>query len=269
MSHDHWFDTLNKALIRPTGRRGALSAVSALLAALLWHDPSGITLAHTTLSCSLGVCHHEFRKKKDRKHCEFICHQCDGDDPREFCIVKENKPNGKLTKVARCCKEGKQCCGGTCCGSRKNPGVRRCGGDCVDTSKNHDHCGSCHTTCVGPNLECCPGAGCVVTRNNERHCGGCDPCPASKPKCCGDTCVDPLSDHEHCGPRCNHCARDFPGHPFCCRGACINPNEQRCCPPDAPGQTWCPKPSQCCVVNGRMQCCSCGCAAGGGCASCP
>jgi hypothetical protein len=257
MADDHWFDRLNRSLTQEASRRGSLGAAIAFVAALglmgeRVSEAQGKKQRSKPPSCSDGACRREFRTKKDRKHCEFICRQCDGDDPRQFCIVKSHKPNGDPTKVARCCKEGKECCDGFCCGSSQ---FRCCHGKCINTEQSRNHCGGCNRPCVGPGQECCNGT-CVVTRNNGAHCGGCDKkCPASKPTCCGVECVDTKTDAKHCGQPCRDCTSMPDRSGECCHGVCPFAG-WTCCRDHTNFPLYCPPRTTCCTnAEGEPDCC--------------
>ena len=207
-------------------------------------------------SCSGGACDREFATQEDRDYCEFICRQCDGDDPRQFCIA-EGDPFDPA-KVAVCCAEGAECCGTSCCGGDSSfPEVKCCDGSCVNTNSNDDHCGRCDHSCgtdeqcvngscvdrcadsqdfccgisCGVERVCCPDANnaiggfkCAHLPSDRDHCGACgNGCPPYPWACCYGTCVDLSRDNDHCG-FCNLACRP----PQTCApsggsGFCMNP----------------------------------------------
>ena len=172
------FDALIRSLAPTASRRGLLAMVfGGLLVALpAWSDETVIAgkKRHNKRgkhgrkrpyhppkrpkgsSCSGGACLAHFTTPADRDYCEFICRQCDGEDPRDFCIVEGNLDDP--AKVAVCCPEGRECCGGLCCGAGD---YRCCGGKCVNLRVSVNHCGGCNQPCTGGRLcvdrEChCP-----------------------------------------------------------------------------------------------------------------
>ena len=91
-----------------------------------------------------------------------------------------------------CCQSGYSCAGGMCCPS----GQKNCNGTCMDTSVNHDHCGSCNAYC-GPTSTCIGGTcHCIYASCTD----GC--CHAAGDTCCSDG---------GCCPS---------GYPFCRNGYC-------------------------------------------------
>ena len=144
-------------------------------------------------TCSGGACGAEPKwagKQCQINHCEFICRQCDGDDPREFCIRKGAKRDGTPTKVADCCREGETspalpllprrarvlprgtrgivlpqrqtCCSGTGCPTN-NPWTACCAAG-AGHGIHKEHCGACGNACL-PNERCSRG-----TANVGRDC---------------------------------------------------------------------------------------------------
>ncbi len=196
MDIDRVVDSLSRTLMRDASRRGSLGLAIAFLAARL---PFQATIGDakqrkkkrrrkrkkrerprpsSSPPCSEGACAREFASQADREYCEFICQQCDGDDPREFCIVEPDPVNPSRTAV--CCAEGRACCGQECCGpDREAPGRRCCDGQCVDTGRDLLHCGQCRRRC--PAGWECEAGGCVCRQN-------CATCPPDRAPCHGQCC---------------------------------------------------------------------------------
>jgi hypothetical protein len=276
MDREHWFDALNKVLVQDAPRRGILrQACAAAFGAVIGSSLTGDAAKkrkkkrkskpkkkrhkkpprQAPQSCTAGACDREFSTPDDRDYCEFICRQCDGDDPRQFCIV-EGDPTDPA-KVAVCCAEGAECCGNSCCGGPQQPGRHCCDGKCINTNSNDAHCGGCDQPCsadkhcvngscvdrcadsqdvccgisCGVERMCCPDASnaiggfkCAHLPSDRDHCGACgNGCPPYPWACCYGTCVDLSRDNDHCG-FCNLACRP----PQTCvpngdHGFCTNP----------------------------------------------
>jgi hypothetical protein len=210
-------------------------------------------------TCSGGICRNRWPSNSqddthNRNFCEFICEQCDGDDPREFCLIINN--------FADCCDEGLKCC------------TDEFGNNsCVNVLEDDRHCGVCGNrcslarTCFGGTCECDPGLTecdgiCRNTQVDENFCGGCDvpPCTGLWERCCDGVCADRQFDNAHCGPHsCNPCP---PDNPQCCWGNCINPATQSCCrDADSASSAICGTPNAACCPIGfgpdaPIRCCS-------------
>jgi hypothetical protein len=220
---EHWFDALNKALLRLRPRRTILRAAVPSLAL---GAVTGTAVAkrrkkqrrrkrkgrkkpkpipNPRLACSGGRCD-LFSSQTRREDCEATCELCDFDDA-EFCI-------DTTKEVADCCfggVGGEKCCGNRCCGDSQRPEIKCCGGTCANLNEDHDHCNGCNQACP-------VGASCVN--------GGCE-CPPGQTVCDG-RCVDLLNDKKYCGSCLNVCR----GTNECCQGIfCFNTEiEQECCP---------------------------------------
>jgi hypothetical protein len=154
------------------------------------------------------------RARRNRRHCRFIRRQCDGDDPREFCIVYDHE-NAPGEPVAVCCAEDRHCCGKACCTAdqeccggncapKDHPTIKCCNGRRFDTAVSSEHCGTCGNACAAN--EFCSLGRCVCVED-------CDECPAGL-TWCGDRCVDTKRDPEHCGG----CFNLNPNGLTCCDG---------------------------------------------------
>lgn len=133
-------------------------------------------------------------------------------------------------------------------------GFRLCGTECVDTESDSEHCGSCTRSCEG-GMRCedgscvhmcddaltyCSGSGCVNLDSSPEHCGSCGNTCLGDEVCssgtcildcgsyeyegeeyamltCGSSCVNPMTDHEHCGTCGNACANGR----TCLQGQCV------------------------------------------------
>lgn len=113
------------------------------------------------------------------------------------------------------CDPGKVCAAGACALACQE-GLVDCEGTCVDPRTSPSHCGA-SGDCAGPNagMTCGEGKACDE--------GACSPnCQAGRVDCDGK-CIDPSTDHEHCGvdPMCQHgtsCQADA----VCIQGACLS-----------------------------------------------
>jgi hypothetical protein len=276
MTNDHWFDRLNKALVRSEPRRTLLQAASAVAAAHLFGEASETEAAKNRNknkqknrnrnrnrnknkkrrrkpnpkpkpTCSRGACRREWPRdtehdRNEREYCEFICRQCDGADPREFCLLDGFTDDG--SKVAFCCDEGTECCGNTCCGFEDEQWkFRCCNGECLNVNTNDDHCGRCNRSCDGPCEECrdgqcfnvcqlipgttCCDGRCVNLDTADPHCGACNHAcdPSIGEKCCDGSCVNIRTDPEYCGG-CN--AIPCWAGAGCCNSICYDPATHVC-----------------------------------------
>ena len=248
---DHWFDRLNKVLVREAPRRPTLQAIVVAAGFTLGAPLTGFARKRNKKrnkkkrkqkkrspqqqpSCSGGACaavDEWAGNEEEFNHCEFVCRQCDGSDPRQFCIVEGFKSDGTRTSVARCCEADQECCGDDCCGPA---------GQCCDLGSRGKVCISPNATCCpsdaargicSPGEDCCPDIGCVDTQD-ESYCGNCVICSPGKVcvdgRCecregltlCGEICRDTNRDENNCGG-CNlRCTS--PHRPDCCDGRCVN-----------------------------------------------
>lgn len=115
-------------------------------------------------SCSGGTCAQQWAGiDTEIAYCEFICDQCDENNPRprEFCIAGD-------PKVAVCCDlPAPNCCDGTCIDKQldeNNCGT--CGNACDPGEFCHD--GSCVPVCQNQN---CP-SGQLCYNGNNQYCSG-------------------------------------------------------------------------------------------------
>jgi hypothetical protein len=214
MAEEHWFDTLGRTLARGMPRRGVLRSAPLVAAGWLL---GGVAVAEAAKpkgksknknskkktgkngkgkgkakpkgkqsSCGADACA-EFATQEDRDYCEFICRQCDGSDPREFCIV-EGDPSDPA-KVAVCCDRGEECCAGEdgseCCGP---PSTCCSGVGCISEELTCCPDDSALGACYAGDT-CCPGVGCVNTSIDRSHCGRCgNACPSDE-SCTDGACL--------------------------------------------------------------------------------
>jgi hypothetical protein len=248
----HGFDALHLALAHDASRRGVLAAAGALALGLLRNDPRAALAKrrhkkkrrrkkkphHPPPPCSGGACAAVPQWAGDQDqidYCEFVCRQCDGGDPRAFCIVNDIV-NGDAVSVAVCCTDHERCCVGTegsacvpagvdCCADDGEgfclPGVETCcpGVGCVQGSEcpdaDCDHCppgqACCNGSCYNPTVnQCCEDHGlCVHSDIDPRY--ACCPAP--------HYCTYLPSSREHCGA-CGNACLPFPG--ACCEGTCVD-----------------------------------------------
>lgn len=105
------------------------------------------------------------------------------------------------------------------------------------------HCGSCTAApCLGPGAACCSGS-CVNTLTDPNHCGGCNTqCNDTAKTCCNGVCTNLSTDLGHCG---SCTALQCQGQqPTCCNGVCTDlaTSPQNCGACNAP----CTGSSACC-----------------------
>lgn len=162
MFNDHWFDRLNKALVRDAPRREVLRAAGALIAGLIIETGSSAEAAKKNRkrkrkpkpkpSCSKGACNRQWKSRRQRRSCEATCERCKRTNTK-LCFL-EGDPNDPA-KIADCCPAGETCCAGKCCSpwsSDDGPVPSKCcGGDCRPET-----------------WDCCDGACCSLTS----CCGG-------------------------------------------------------------------------------------------------
>ena len=167
---DHWFDTLNKRMRHGAPRRALIGVVVGTIArCTLGDDPRTDAAKKRTkrrrktgdeatpqrprdwiARAVRGHCKAVWPSTSpsdtdNRDYCEFICEQCDGDDPRDFCLIKDP---ARDDLVAFCCPQKAVCCGGICCGPDPAvPGRRCCDQRCVNTHTDVRHCGQCRHRC--------------------------------------------------------------------------------------------------------------------------
>jgi hypothetical protein len=190
-------------------------------------DDDGLAAAAAGDACSANWPGSGRRARRNRRHCRFIRRQCDGDDPRDFCIVQvlptDDKiadccPDGRPKCCGReCCQSNDKCCEGRCCGDASSPELQCCNGRCINTNANFLHCGGCGHEC--PVGQTCADGRCVCVG------GPCDPaCPVGLTYCDGE-CVDTLEDPRHCGG----CNAFNPNGLKCCNGNLCTYVDGLCC----------------------------------------
>lgn len=224
-----WLDALSVHLATDLSRRGVFRASAGLAAALGLATAGRSSVGKKqkkkkgngrkprpkpkpNQSCSQGDCARQWTgNQSEIDYCEFICRQCDGDDPRDFCIVAHPESGGP-DKAAVCCAAEFTCCGSECahlpnskfhCGRCNNPcpiGSDCLAGECLSLcGPDGMACPEDLATCCRPPMSCCPGFGCVNTAAHPRNCGSCgNPCGI------GQSCID---------GRCER--RDPPGWEWC------------------------------------------------------
>jgi hypothetical protein len=221
MANDHWFDGLHRSLTAQAPRRGLVHFAGSLLASAVWQSRSRPGEAKGKQrrgkhkhnhkgnddkkpkhpgTCSHGACAAEWpNDKANHDYCELICRQCDGNDPREFCIVEGDPADP--AKVATCCIDGAECCGARCCGDPRVPTVTCCNGQCTSLLNDAANCGQCGNRC--PAGETCVYGQCSCSGNRKRCIEGCT-----------NTQTDPRNCRD-CGTRC-------PEDWLCCEGTCYD-----------------------------------------------
>jgi hypothetical protein len=238
MAHDHWFDALNKALVRDTPRRTLLRAGAASL--LLGSAPAV-----------------EAAKNKHRKPTKKGNGKRTGKGKRN---KGKGRDRGKRNRDQAPC-EGELCIfGDGCC----SPGLRCCGELCVNTFDDDNNCGECYNRCspgkicFGGVCECQNGLTrcgefCLDTSRDTGNCGGCDQrCLPLGTPCCDGVCTENRFNNNHCG-RCNNACP--PGWE-CCHAQCIDSEDFTCCRNHPPSAGACHVSSFCCTnADGEPACC--------------
>jgi hypothetical protein len=259
MTRDHWFDALNRALVRDGPRRAVLNAAGAIAASLAAgglgaeaakngkkkgnrkhkkkgnrkHQKKGNGKG-TPKQCGSDIqtlCDTAFSSPshtpEERKFCKDKCERCT-EAGTAFCI---HLPDENGPERATCCHFADECCGG--------PIGRCCTPDrCCASNDGFSRCINAGETCCPSDPEgfcpegsgCCPGKGC-------HHCNAprvlnvdtctCE-CPAGQKDCDG-VCIDGTEcpDDDACGlwPSCSGSGKS------CCHGnLCIDTGSTHCCP---------------------------------------
>lgn len=258
---DHWFDTLNKALVQEQPRRTLLGAATVLVANLgeplsaaakkgnkgkkgnkdkkhKGRNPLAECQIPDGMPCSGRACRTAWAgcsryDTANRNYCEFICEQCQVPGNGPFCILGGD--------VADCCAPGLVCCGDFCA-----------------QLGTQDHCTGCDQPCRGDGTKCCPSPvtpRCVNTKDHRFHCGDCGQfCLGEDRKCCDGSCEDIVFNNAHCGG-CDPCPTDWE----CCHGSCIESDTSTCCRDRPEPPHSCPSSSLrlgwCCMEDGLPSCC--------------
>ena len=224
MSHEHWFDTLNRSLVRPAPRRVLLRLAAALVAGAVLggRRPSTIvTVGAAAERCARRACRRhpwpQQTEEDDRDFCEVKCGRCkkagtafcihradnhhDEDHatccrrsekccPETFyCCPKEYSCCKDPTKPFPCCPLGRECCSGDpdgCCGE----GEKCCDIDLGKACVPRDKCCPDDTVTgwCGPDEDCCPGVGCRPRGECRCRDHGQERRRAAADDGCGDEC---------------------------------------------------------------------------------
>ena len=121
MSHEHWFDTLNRSLVRPAPRRVLLRLAAALVAGAVLggRRPSTIvTVGAAAERCARRACRRhpwpQQTEEDDRDFCEVKCGRCKKAGTA-FCIHRADNHHDE--DHATCCRRREKCCPETfyCC----------------------------------------------------------------------------------------------------------------------------------------------------------
>lgn len=276
MTADHWFDRLNKALVRRGPRRHFVrAAVAAVIPSLVFGAGHGAEAAKNQKerqqsvqptakprkSCSKGACRRQWpRSKQDRRSCEATCKRCKRTRTK-LCFLEGNPKNP--AKVADCCPKGEPCCGDQCCPpwpTDEGPILSKCcfgkkccpiTWECCDDGKCCRPGGGCLTdigrVCLSIEDTCCPDDG------DTGWCGAHERCCPGVGCVAGDSC--PEDDCPAGRPRCNgQCCHSLPsGRPTRCFGG------TQCCPDDYVEPFWCPgenpDPAVVCIPDASHVCC--------------
>jgi hypothetical protein len=182
---------------------------------------------------------------------------CCGIPPQASCSDLINDPNN-CGGCGIVCPAGQTCSDSTCSGSpaicQGSPG-KYCdldaGGDfvcctdgCVDITSDTNNCGGCGTVC--PELFACANRECFATQCNAQTADQLCVPDGGDSVCCGNQCVDELTDARHCGGCQNPCDRGD----VCDQGSCV----LKACPPVGGEGAFCEI-----STGGIGECCSTGC----------
>jgi hypothetical protein len=225
MADIHWFDRLNKALVRSESRRHAVQTLGALIIGLIAGAVPAAEVGaeqgkdgpqrpeaakKTKKTCSKGACRKQWpRSRQDQRSCEATCARCKRTKTK-LCLVQRD-PNDP-TKVADCCLKGETCCGH----------------ECVDLKTDPRHCGGCKKGCKRDE-EVCAAGDCIPIRPT---------CPPDKYLCDGQHCRNCCDEYDTCS--------DSTGiHGTVCVNEeyCICPSDTQYCPE----QQRCAPEDECCT----------------------
>jgi hypothetical protein len=259
MTYDHWFDSLNRLLVRPAPRRATLRSAAALVFAALLVVRHPIAVGAVRERCARRACRRhpwpQTTEEADRNFCEIKCGRCKKTGTA-FCIHRAD--NHHDTDHATCCRRDEKCCQDTfyCC-----PAEYRC---CKDPSKPFPCCPPGRDCCSGDPDGCCgEGEECCDTRDVGEACvprGSCCPddtetgwCGSDQTCCPGVGCVAGDECGNACPPGPNY--QPCPDGYRCCEGGitgpggCYDPSTHQCCP----GTGFrCGKHRRCCWIDGRF-----------------
>jgi hypothetical protein len=282
MDNEHWFDALNKSLIRAAPRRILLGAAGALAASLALGGPVAEAAkrrkkkkrkkkgkgkgrprrcgpdAHAACEIAFSPPLHT---PQDTQFCKDKCESCRAAGI-DFCIHKPDDDNH-----ATCCPRGEVCCGGL-------------GSECCIPEECCEVAGTIGRSCVEPGGTCCPSEPSGFCEFGATCCPGqgCFACNAPyviNPDTCECECPDgQIETDGECvtGTECpdGFCSPNCIGPGFQCCGqscACVNtldnPNHCGGCdqPCRDPGRRCCD--GNCVDVRFNNDHC------GGGCLPCP
>ena len=238
---DHWFDTLNKALVKGTQRRTLLGAATAAITSLSLGEAPGTEAAkHPRKGRGKGKGHGKGKgkgKSKQKRCAPAVLADCDSafaGSPRDisFCKAKCARcktagtafcihgPDDEIDDVhATCCRRGDVCCGKTaCCGAGQC--VTCVGADfkiCIDAASGNTCCPDDPVRFCVKGFQCCPGIGCTASPICPSPCFEGDGFAM-----CNGECVDTKVDRDHC----NGCNQGCPIGASCVDGRCRCPAGQ-------------------------------------------
>lgn len=230
MAHDHWFDTLSKAALRPTTRRQIAGSAALLLPGLLFVSDFGIAADKKKAAKKKGSGGKGSKQKNGKKERARKGNRNQGNgtktpdhlsppepgrdycasylsavpelvsdcrdileqcfSPDQFCIYISQTGVDADTYGVACCPNPKECC------SR----------GCFNLDNDRENCGACGVPCGAGEL--CVGGQCECA-DPQRGCGACegDCCPAGQKLCEGIGCIPQANtccgygDHDGCSPR--------------------------------------------------------------------
>jgi hypothetical protein len=154
MIDDHWFDRLNRVIVRRAPRREVARVAGALLAGMLLSGAPVTTTASRQKPkpkprCGVAACAAQWPDDpENRNECELKCGRCR--IRKKFCIRILFPNDPEPLKVATCCHEHQTCCGNKC----------------VDTKTDDQNCGGCGNPCAAG--ESCVDGACRTTSEECR-----------------------------------------------------------------------------------------------------
>lgn len=141
----------------------------------------------------------------DPANCGTCGHRCGVADAGGLTLGSDGNPDAGLTKIdgGAPWSLGAPACAKSACGVTCPAPMTLCADDvCYDTSRFHEHCGSCTTACTA--AQACTAGHCCATGTSW----------------CGSSCIDVRSDNANCGT----CGHACGAAQMCSAGACITCN---------------------------------------------
>ncbi len=240
MLDDHWFDNLNKALVRDFPRRTLPQTAVAVVAGLALGVAPAVDAAKKRRKrkrkgkgkdkglgqeprCGQAACQTAFATDEAIDACQIECGRCQRTGT-DFCI--HDPVAGRPEVHPTCCPPGEECCGVVCCGPEETSTCcRSLSGPAlvsVCVAGRVDCCDDDPAGWCDPDTQrCCPGVGCVNGTECPAPGGQCGETCLTYPtlRCCDGDCVNITVNEAHCGG-CNQTC--FGPNLRCCGGDCVD-----------------------------------------------